>query len=368
MQKVKVGFVGLGFGQTIIEHVVSGSGSSFFELAGVCDLNLELTRSVSAKYAVPAFSTLEDMLAEDDIRVIVLMTGPNGRAGLLRKIIRAGKDCMTTKPFEVSAHEAASVLAEARELGRFIYLNSPCIAETEDLRVIRDWREKYELGMPVGAHHECWYHRVQQADGSWYDDPEKCPAAPVLRLGIYGINDMLRILGEPEEVQVMQSRLFTGRPTADYARMNIKFSNGAIADTVDGWVTSPERGSTSLTLYFENGTIYRNPTMMPCDPVRVDVCDSTYLCVSVGNNNNGMPVETLRIPNEKLSQNYQWDVFYEAVRSRQRPVGETPDSVIVDSVRILEAMKIAAETGSTVKVSPLSGHRPESQSVENLYV
>lgn len=351
MDKIKVGVVGLNFGKQIIDdHILSGQAEPYFELAAVCQRGREGCDAIAAEYDVKAYYSLEEMLEDDTIPVIILMTGPNGRADQLRQIIRAGKDCMTTKPFEVDANEAASVLAEARKLGRFIYLNSPCAADSADFRIINEWRKKYDLGMPVGGHHECWYKSVEQADGSWYDDPEACPAAPIFRLGIYGINDMLRVFGAPEEVQVMQTRLFTGRPTPDYARMCIKFKSGAMVDTLDGWVTSPERQTTSMILYFERGTVYRNPTMMPCDPVRANVQDCTYLCLSMGDDTDGMPIETVRIPNEALSQAYQWDVFHRAVTTRMRPLGETPDCVIVDSLRIIEAMKEAAETGHTVKV------------------
>jgi predicted dehydrogenase len=351
MKKIKVGVVGLNFGKKIIDtYITKGTAEPYFELAAVCERNAETCDAIAAEYGVKAYTSLDDLLVDDGIPVIILMTGPNGRADQLRKIIRAGKDCMTTKPFEIDPDEAESVLAEARELGRFIYLNSPCAAESEDFKMINHWRAKYDLGMPVGGHHECWYKAVESSDGTWYDDPSQCPSAPIFRLGIYGVNDMLRIFGEPEEIQVMQTRLFTGRPTPDYARMCIKFKSGAIVDTLDGWVVSPERQSTSMILYFEHGTIYRNPTMMPCDPVRANLLNHTYLCLCVGDDSDGMPVETVRIPNTELSQAYQWEIFYRAITTRKRPQGETPDVVIVNSLRILNAMKEAAETGNTVKV------------------
>ncbi|MEM6885399.1 MAG: Gfo/Idh/MocA family oxidoreductase [Verrucomicrobiota bacterium] len=352
MHKIKVAVVGLSFGKKIIDHhIIRGEAEPYFELAAVCQLGRHQCDEIAAEYGVKAYYSLDDLLTDDDIPVIILMTGPNGRAELLRKIIRAGKDCMTTKPFETDPEEAASVLQEARELGRFVYMNSPCATDSTDFKIINEWREKYELGMPVGGHHECWYKAIEDADGSWYDDPDECPVAPVFRLGIYGVNDMLRIFGEPEEIQVMQTRLFTGRPTPDYARMAIKFKSGAMVDTLDGFVASPERQSTSMILYFEHGTIYRNPTMLPCDPVRGNIMDDTYLCVCTSDSRDGMPTEVVRVPNTELSQAYQWKVFYQAVTTRRRPGSETPDDIIVNSLRIIDAMKEAAETGNMTKVA-----------------
>jgi predicted dehydrogenase len=346
-----VGVVGLNFGKQIIdEQILGGSAGRFFKLAAVCQRTRDSCDRIASEYGVKAYYDVDELLADDTIPVVILMTGPNGRADLLRKMIRAGKDVMTTKPFEVDADAAASVLVEARELGQIIYLNSPCASDSEDFKVINRWRKQYDLGVLVGGHHECWYKTIETPDGSWYDDPEQCPAAPITRLGVYGINDLLRVFGEADEVQVMHTRLFTKRPTPDFARMTIKFKSGALADTVDGWVIHPERQSTSMILYFENGTIYRNPTMFPCDPVRADIHDQTYLCVATPDCLDGMPKESVRIANSSLSQAYQWDVFHRAVATRERPEAETPDSVVVNSIRILDAMKDAAKTGRTVKV------------------
>jgi predicted dehydrogenase len=360
-KKLKVAVVGLNFGEIFIaEHLLSKRAEPYFELAAVCDENDTICERVAKAYQVRAYPSLDSLLGNKEIPVIILMTGPNGRANLIRKIIRANRDCLTTKPFEMDAAEAASVLQEARSLGRFVYLNSPCPVESRDWQIIKKWRQAYDLGKPVGGHHESWYKLVEKADGKWYDDALYCPAAPIVRLGIYGVNDLLRILGEAEEIQVMQTRLFTGRPTADYARMNIKFKNGAIADTLCGFVTSPERNEASLILYFERGTIYRNPPMLPGKPIRYTTVDSTYLCLCMGNESDGMPIETVRIRNEELSLGYKWDVLYSAVTTRKRPEGETPDELIVNSLCVFEALKEASETGATVKVPSVKAQTPSA--------
>ncbi|MEM0964772.1 MAG: Gfo/Idh/MocA family oxidoreductase [Verrucomicrobiota bacterium] len=350
-RKLRAGLVGLNFGRKIIEgQILRGPGANFIELAAVCDQDADLCNRLAHQYNVAAYHHLDQLLADKSVPVVILITGPNGRADLIRQIIRSGKDVMTTKPFELDPGAAAAVLEEARALDRIVHLNSPNATNSEDFQIINRWREQYDLGKPVAGHHECWYKAVEEADGTWYDDPDRCPAAPIFRLGIYGINDMLRVFGEPESIQVMQTRMFTKRPTPDMARLCIKFKSGAMADTFDGWTISPERQSTSMTLYFENGTIYRNPTMMPCDPIRARIQEFTYLSLSTPDCSDGMPIETLRISNDKLSQVYQWDIFHRTVTTRIRPVDETPDSVVVDSLRIIAALQEAAETGETVRL------------------
>jgi hypothetical protein len=50
------------------------------------------------------------LIADPNIPVIGLYTGPVGRAALIHRIIEAGKDVMTTKPFELDSEAALAVM------------------------------------------------------------------------------------------------------------------------------------------------------------------------------------------------------------------------------------------------------------------
>ncbi len=347
MHKLKIGVVGLGFGQYIIEkEIMTGPGSLYFELAAVCDLDRDRLSAKAAEYGVPGYDSLDTLLSDDDIPVVGLFTGPVGRAEQIRKIISAGKDIMTTKPFELDSKKAENILQEIRDKGRIVYLNSPCASASEDFKIIAQWQEKYNLGRAVAGNHEAWYKKVEKPDGSWYDDPELCPAAPIFRLGIYGINDLVRIFGEADSVQVMESRIFTGRPTPDLAMMNIKFKDGSLVNLMDSWAPQPGRSGSGLTIYFENGTVFRSP---PNDPLSYSDNNKILLSLYTAAT-TGEPAETIVISNQQLSSTYQWDVLYHAVKTGKRPNNETPDKVIVDAIKIVEAMKKASKSGRTEKV------------------
>ncbi len=344
MKRTKIAAVGLGFGKWMVEqHLAAGTGAEYFELAAVCDLQRERAVAVAQQFHVKAHRDLDSLLADDSIPAIALFTGPVGRAALIRKIIRAGKHVMTTKPFELDPEAAAEVLREARQLKRAVHLNSPTASLSEDFRQIERWRNQYNLGRPLAAEHHAWYKRVERADGSWYDDPSLCPVAPIFRLGIYGINDMVRIFGAPDSVQVMETRLLTGRPTPDLAQLTIKFKTGAIAHSLAGWCLQPRAGEESLTIYFENGTVHRSPALTPAPE------GHSTLCVVPAANHDGRPAETVTLPERQLSLAYQWDVFYHAIHGIE-PADPTPPEIIVNGIQIIAAMKRAAKSGHTEKV------------------
>lgn len=115
-EPVAIGVVGLNFGRWILEELQRQPGSDYFRIGAVCDP--EKARSFADKLKIKAYTDLDVLLADPDIPVIGLYTGPEGRVDLLRKIIRAGKDVMTTKPFELGPAAALSVLTRLRR--------SPC--------------------------------------------------------------------------------------------------------------------------------------------------------------------------------------------------------------------------------------------------
>ncbi|OPZ28654.1 MAG: Inositol 2-dehydrogenase/D-chiro-inositol 3-dehydrogenase [Lentisphaerae bacterium ADurb.BinA184] len=118
MSRLRIAVVGLNFGRHIVKEIVEGPAREEFELAAVCDLDRAKAEGVAAACGCRAYGSLDELLADASIPTIGLFTGPVGRAGLIERILDAGRDVMTTKPFELDAAAAWRVLAKAERLGR----------------------------------------------------------------------------------------------------------------------------------------------------------------------------------------------------------------------------------------------------------
>ena len=338
-KKLKIGIVGLNFGQWIIGELQKGDGRRYFQVAGVCDIDTAKTDKVAKSVGAKAYYSLDCLLKNADIPVVGLFTGPSGRAGLVRKIIRAGRDVITTKPFELNPEEALDVLREAKRMGRVVHLNSPSPLFPSDLCQVKEWRRKYSLGRPVACRRDTWVSYREKLDGSWYDDPEKCPVPPVFRLGIYLINDLVRMFGEAEKVQVMQSRIFTGRPTSDNAQLSIIFKNGALANIFASFcVNDGQSYENSMVLNYENGTIYRN--IGPSGQGKSGT--KSRMCVVVPDGRGGLTVERAEL--KGYSGEYQWEAFYRSVKGEKIEDEVTPEEIAA-GLKIINAMARAAKTG-----------------------
>ncbi|MHC4884431.1 MAG: Gfo/Idh/MocA family protein [Planctomycetota bacterium] len=348
---IPIAIVGLNFGRHIVESIVNGPAGEHVSLAAVCDMDEEKARAFGDDHGVPHYTDLDELLANDEIPAIGLFTGPVGRAGLLTRVIEAGKDVMTTKPFELDCEAGLAVLRRARELGRVLHLNSPAPTWSPDLDLVKQWREKHDLGRPVGCQLSVWVRYNEEADGRWLDDPEKCPVAPIFRLGIYLINDLVQLFGEAERVSVFSSRLNTGRPTPDNAQLSILFGNGALATIYASFcVEDGDFYRNGMTLNFERGTVYRG-----VGPVRTtgQGGPQTQMSLVMGSGETPRAVVEDEVA-PSTSGNYQWDAFAAAVRGEGADEVTTSETVIA-GLRIIEAMARAEREGGIALVEPVEG-------------
>lgn len=329
MERIKVAVVGINFGEWVIENeLLGGTGKDYFEMIAVCDLNREKVDDFSKRYGVLGYYDLDELLKNQEVEAIVLITGPNKRAKLIHKILESGKPVMTTKPFDTSSTETLEVLKRAEELKIPVFMNSPTPIAGDELEQIEKWIKKYNLGKMIGyrATTYCSYREVK--DGSWYDDPSLCPAAPITRLGIYLLNDLCRFFSPVKDINVLQSRIFTNRPTADNAQLSILHEGGCIGSIYASFcIDDLQYYRCSFEINFEKGTIYKNIGPMKTEDILLEIS---------ANENGELKQEKCSV--KKEGAGYQWDNFYKAIKGID--IGPTiAKEKVATAIRILELMK-----------------------------
>lgn len=328
MAKPRVVVVGLGFGQWLIENeLLTDEGLQNVDFVGVCDLNQQLAAAVAERHSVKHFSTYAEVLSDPAVDAVVLMTGPSGRGELVAGAIRAGKPVMTTKPFETSSQVALAVLHLARDSGVPVFMNSPSPRPTADIALIQRWIEQYQLGRAISYRAATWCSYRENADGSWYDDPQLAPAAPIARLGIYLIADVCRLLAPVTSVSVAQSRVFTGRPTADNATILLSHEDGTLGSISASFcVADGEPYKLSLEINFERGTVSRN--------LGPGVDEETVLELSTVVD-GAKHIERVQL---SRSSGYQWELFARACQGKE--IGETVSpEIVAQVVAVMESIR-----------------------------
>lgn len=338
---VGLGILGLNFGEGIARLIQRQVPP--LQVVAVCDANEGKARSLGQELAVPAYVELEALLQDPKVEAVGLFTGPCGRAALISKILRAGKHVLTTKPFELDPAAAAAVLQEASDRGLIIHQNSPASVVTEDLSLIKSWREEYDLGRPLALQARTWASYRESANGTWYDDPVLCPVAPILRLGIYFLNDFATILGQPYRVFVQQSRIFTNRPTVDHAQISLEYTNGALASIFASFCVNDGRPyQDEVTLNFANGTIRRSIQRQNGPDMSGD-----FAVLELQTKGKSL-VHRCALGN--YCGWYQWDGFARAVRG-DRSIPRTQDAEVLQGIQLLQAAGRSSISGSAEVVA-----------------
>jgi predicted dehydrogenase len=347
--------VGLRFGQYITDcQIVSGPGAPYIELAGVFDLDEKKSSETAVRHHVRQYKTFDEILQDSSIEAVGLFTPPGGRNELIRKIIHTGRHVMTTKPFELDAQAALAVLEEARQLGLAVHMNSPGPLPDEETAQILRWQKEFDLGRPIAMRWETYtrYHEV--ADGGWHDDPEKCPVAPIFRLGIYGINQLLQLCGKVDAVNVAHSRISTGRPTPDNAELSLQFVNGALGSVFASFcIDDGHRYANSLCIHYERGTV-RSGALKTRSNHDMTIKELRLQALSGDNQSVTRFVE---VDEERQAGKYQWDNFYRAVRGGLPLDGEISPEMVAHSIQIINAMREADQTGAQVFLPDLPHSR-----------
>ncbi len=339
---IQIGVLGLNFGGGIARHIAKTVPC--LNIRGVCDVNNDKCQQLATELGVKSYQKLNDMLLDDEIEAIAVFTGPVGRAKLISHILRADRHILTTKPFELDAADSSRVLEEAKKRGLIIQLNSPGPGPAQDIVTIHKWAKEYDLGRPVAFRAETWTRYHEQRNGTWYDDPQQCSVAPILRLGVYFLNEFASLFGTPSEVHVIQSRLFTERPTSDHAQLSISYKNGAMGFVFASFcIEDGQPFRDHVTLNFERGTVRR---WVERDSPTTDLSGDIAV---VELRKKDTPVIQFRTDPGAFCGWYQWHTFWKDIRGGYAMTADDIRSVQY-GVNIIDAMRVSAETGSPAAV------------------
>lgn len=155
-----IGIIGCGVISGIyLDNIARLSG---LELRAVADAKADAAQKVGQARDVPALS-VEDLLARDDIDIVVNLTIPAAHAPVGRQILGAGKHLYLEKPLSASLNAAQDLMQLAEDRG----LHVGCAPDTflgGGLQAARAALDAGKIGRAIGgsatmmvAGHERWH-------------------------------------------------------------------------------------------------------------------------------------------------------------------------------------------------------------------
>ncbi len=195
-EKVKFGIVGCG----VISKIYLEQSHTFdiLEPYAVADVDMERARARGKEFDIPCIYTVDELLADPDIQIVLNLTPPSAHAEIAMRALQAGKSIYNEKPLATFREDAQRMLQLAAEGG----LRVGCAPDTfmgAGLQTCRRLIDDGAIGTPVAATAFMMGHGPER----WHPDPEffyKVGGGPMFDMGPYYLTALVSLLGPVNRV------------------------------------------------------------------------------------------------------------------------------------------------------------------------
>lgn len=174
------------------------------EVRFIADIDLPRAAAQAEKWGVPGSGTVEELLADDDIEIVVNLTIPAAHVEVALQVLAAGKHVWGEKPYALDRTSAAQLRDAAAAAGKTVSVAPDTFLGAglqTALRTIRDGR----IGKPLNG------LTLFQSPGpeSWHPSPEflfAYGAGPLFDIGPYYITTLVQTFGPVKKVTATASK------------------------------------------------------------------------------------------------------------------------------------------------------------------
>ena len=264
MERTSLGIVGTGM---IFGAYVKGCRAfDILEIAACADLDIELAKSKAAEFGIPRVCSVEDLLVDPGIDIVVNLTPPKAHAQVSLSALQAGKHIYSEKPLAVERLDGKRIVTLAHEKG----LRIGCAPDTflgGGLQTCRKLLDDGWIGEPIAA--SAFF--VGHGPEAWHLNPAffyQWGAGPLFDVGPYYLTALIHLLGPVERIGGMARISFPERIATSQGHYKeripvevpthlsgvLQFASGPLATLItsfDVWASDLPR----IEIYGSRGTL-----------------------------------------------------------------------------------------------------------------
>ncbi|ANF32709.1 oxidoreductase [Leifsonia xyli] len=201
------GVVGVGvIGAGVISNEYLGNLTSFpdLDVRFVADIDVERARAQAEKFGVPGSGTVEELLADDAIEIVVNLTIPKVHVEVALQALAAGKNVWSEKPFALDRASGRELLEAGHAAGLRV-ATAPDTFLGSGIQSARRLVENGDIGAPLTA------LTLLQSPGpeSWHPNPDflfQEGAGPLFDIGPYYLTALVQLFGPVARVSATASK------------------------------------------------------------------------------------------------------------------------------------------------------------------
>ncbi|MEZ2219376.1 Gfo/Idh/MocA family protein [Rhizobium sp. RCC_161_2] len=230
------------------------------------DINMDAARLRAEEYQVKA-QTVDELLANDELDVIVNLTIPDAHFPISKRILEAGKHVYSEKPLVLTLEQGEELRRIAKEKG----LAVGCAPDTF-LGGAHQLARKFIDDGGIGRVTSGTCHVMSPGMEMWHPNPDFFflpGGGPILDLGPYYIANLINLIGPVKRVGAMTSmasetRTITSQPrngetipvkTPTTIQALLEFVSGATVTVTASWDVWSHRHA-NMELYGTDGSLY----------------------------------------------------------------------------------------------------------------
>ena len=275
---VKIGIVGCGKISAAYLSIVPQF--DVIEVAACADLLVERAQERAAEFGVPKACSVDELLADPEIQIVVNLTIPQAHAEVGVAAIEAGKSVYNEKPLAVSCEDGRQMVDLAAAKGVLLG-GAPDTFLGGGHQTCRKLIEDGWIGQPVGA----VAFMLGRGHESWHPDPAffyHKGGGPMFDMGPYYLTGLVNLLGPVKSVSGITSTSFSERTISSGPKSGksievevpthvtglLEFVNGAtgtIITSFDVWSSDLPR----IEIYGTEGTLSVPDPNKFAGPVRI---------------------------------------------------------------------------------------------------
>ncbi len=224
-------------------------------LKSVCDIDLERAKTLGLKYDVPYYGNLVDMLNNEDIDVVSILTPSGNHYENVIEVANFNKHVIVEKPMALKIDHAKSMIKKCEENSVKLFVVKQNRFNLPIKKLKEALLNKRFGKLLLGTVRVRWCRDQQYYDqdkwrGTWEQD-----GGVLTNQASHHIDLLEWMMGEVESVFAKSATYLVDIEVEDTAIAILKFKNGAMGVIEATTATRPENLEGSISILGEMGTV-----------------------------------------------------------------------------------------------------------------
>lgn len=251
----KLKFAIIGCGRICYKHVESLKKIESAEIVAVCDVKPERAKKYSEQLNVPSYTDYREMLRNEDIDIINILTPSGTHAQISIDVIKTGRHVVVEKPMALRIKDTDRMIHCADDNGVRLFIVKQNRFNTPVVKT----RQAFENGrfgkLILGTVRVRWsrnqaYYDQDSWRGTWAQD-----GGVLTNQASHHIDLLQWFFGDVESVFADTTTALANIETEDTGVAILRFTNGALGVIEATTATRPKDLEGSLSVLGEKGTV-----------------------------------------------------------------------------------------------------------------